>query len=77
MSQPPAFQQRFAIIFGVVFVYMIMGVFFKQQVGAWFSALWYVLGLVGAIAGVYFYLKYKNPPPKSKSTKIVKAEIVR
>lgn len=68
------FRNKFLLVFGVIFIYMVMGVFFKHQVGIWFSAIWYLMGLLG-IAYI-IYIKYQKSKPKNK-TKIVNAEIVK
>jgi len=67
------FRQRFMVLFGVMFIYLVLGVFFRHQVGTWLSALWYIMGIV--IAGVWVYSSIKAAKlSKSKEVKVVDAE---
>jgi len=75
--QMTPFQARFLVIFGVVFIYMIFGVFLKHQVGEWLAAVWYIAGII--LLGLMGYNMYQNmgKPPKSKAVKVVDAEIIK
>lgn len=66
------FRQTFAISFGVILIYLIMGVFFKHQIGVWFSVIWYLLGLGAIIFFAYNWIKGQNKGKKAE--KVIDAE---
>ena len=69
MTQQKQFQQKFVIIYGVIFIWLAFGVYFKNSIGEWFSAIYYVLSI--GLTGIFLYHKYVKKEPT-----IIKGEII-
>lgn len=57
---------------GGIFIYLILGVYFKNSIGAWFAATYYILGFIAAGVGAFLFFKHKtgSNPTKQKSNKV-------
>jgi len=66
------YQQLWAICFGVVFIYLILGVFFKHTIGVWMAAFWYLAGLGGIIFIAYTYFTRNKKKDKIINAKVIK-----
>ena len=66
-QQVNPFQQRVIVIFGVVVVWLIFGVYFKNSIGKWFAAIYYIISF--ALIGMYVYQKFFKPKDRDKTIK--------
>lgn len=68
------FTQLIALIFGVLFIWLILGTYFKNNVGVWMAAIWY-LGTIST-AGFFTYIWWKNRKPKNEA-KVINAKVIK
>lgn len=64
MKDVTPFQQKFFLIFGVIFIWLILGVYFKNEIGVWFASLYYGFSFAGVIIIAVYRLKKGEQKPK-------------
>lgn len=69
------FSQTFTVVFVIIFIYLIMGVYFKHEIGVWFSTIWYIMGLAGFV--FFFYIGYRRSQRKQEKQKVINAMVIR
>lgn len=68
------FKRNVVVIGGILLIYLMLGVYFKNAIGEWFAAIYYFTGI--AVGGYYLYLLIKKDIRKGPKVIEVRPEDV-